>query len=108
FVYNTEQNSTEIVSYSFRNDQTRTLYNGKDIAGSELGREVRELVRTKKSTKKGARTIAFRLEKIDFMNDLYDHNVLRAKVLPEYPDTGSFRTTRRYFGYGELPSRDDD
>ncbi len=108
FVYNTEENSTEIVSYSFRNDQTRTLYNGKDIAGSELGREVRELVRTKKSTKKGARTIAFRLEKIDFMNDLYDHNVLRAKVLPEYPDTGSFRTTRRYFGYGELPSRDDD
>ena len=23
-------------------------------------------------------------------------------------NTGSFRTTRRYFGYGELPSRDDD
>jgi len=108
FVYNADENSTEIVSYSFRNDQTRTLYYGKDIAGTSLAREVKELVRTKKPIKKGARTIAFRLEKIDFMNDLYDHNVLRAKVLPEVPDTESFRTTRNYFGYGRLSVKDDD
>ena len=108
FVYNADENSTEIVSYSFRNDQTRTLYYGKDIAGTPLAREVKELVRTKKPIKKGARTIAFRLEKIDFMNDLYDHNVLRAKVLPEVPDTESFRTTRNYFGYGRLSVKDDD
>ena len=108
FVYNADLNSTEIVSYSFRNDMTRTLYSGKDIAGTPLGKEVRELVRKKKPIKKDVRTIAFRIEKIDFMNDLYDHNVLKAKVLPEYEGTETFRTTRRYFGYGQLSSKDED